>query len=56
MAVFGADGRPVAGLTAAGPVQRMTHEWIRVMAAELRDPVAAASAELRQVGYRLRKY
>ena len=56
MAVLGADGRPVAGLTAAGPVQRMTPEWIRVLAAELRDPAAAASTELRQVGYRLRRY
>jgi DNA-binding IclR family transcriptional regulator len=53
---LGADGRPVAGLTAAGPVQRMTPEWIRVMAAELRSPVAAASAELCQASYSLRKY
>jgi len=56
MAVLGAHGQPAAGLTAAGPVQRMTPEWIRVMAAELRGPVAAASAELCQVKYSLRRY
>ena len=51
MAVLGADGRPAAGLTVAAPAQRMTPEWIRVIAAELRAPVAAASAELCQVKY-----
>ncbi len=51
MAVLDADGRPAAGLTVAGPVQRMTPEWIRVIATELRAPVAAGSAELRQIGY-----
>lgn len=56
MAVLGAHGQPAAGLTAAGPVQRMTPEWIRVMAAELRGPVAAASAELCQVKCSLRRY
>jgi DNA-binding IclR family transcriptional regulator len=52
MAVLGADGHPVAGLTAAGPVQRMTPQWIRVLAAELREPISAASAELSEVRYR----
>jgi IclR family acetate operon transcriptional repressor len=51
MAVLGADGRPAAGLTVAAPAQRMTQEWIRVIAGELRAPVEAASAELCQVKY-----
>lgn len=52
MAVLDADGRPAAGFTVAGPMQRMTQEYVHALARELRPVVAEATAELRQVGYR----
>jgi DNA-binding IclR family transcriptional regulator len=52
MAVLDADGRPGAGITVAGPMQRMTPGYLHAIAGELRDVVAAATAELLQVRYR----
>jgi DNA-binding IclR family transcriptional regulator len=51
MAVTDTDGRPTAGVTVAGPMQRMTPGYIRVIVRELRGTVAAATAELLQVRY-----
>jgi DNA-binding IclR family transcriptional regulator len=51
MAVLDADGRPAAGFTVAGPMQRMTQEYVQALARELRPVVAEATAELLQVGY-----
>jgi DNA-binding IclR family transcriptional regulator len=51
MAVLDADDRPAAGFTVAGPMQRMTPEYVQALAQELRPVVAEATAELRQVGY-----
>lgn len=51
MAVTDTDGRPTAGVTVAGPMQRMTPGYVRAIAAELRCTVAAATAELLQVRY-----
>ncbi len=51
MAVLNADGRPAAGFTVAGPMQRMTQEYVHALARELRPVVAEATAELRQVSY-----
>jgi DNA-binding IclR family transcriptional regulator len=51
MAVLDADGRPAAGFTVAGPMQRMTREYMQALARELRPVVAEATAELLQVGY-----
>jgi DNA-binding IclR family transcriptional regulator len=52
MAALDADGRPAAGITVAGPMQRMTPGYVHTLAGELRDVVAAATAELLQVRYR----
>ena len=52
MAVLDADDRPAAGLTVAGPMQRMTQEYVQALARELRPVFAEATAELLQVGYR----
>lgn len=52
MAVLGVDRRPAAAVTVAGPVQRMTPQWLSMLAGELRAPVAAATAELTGIGYR----
>lgn len=49
MAVPDNDGRPAAGVTVAGPLQRMTPAHVQVIVRELRGTVAAASAELIQV-------
>jgi DNA-binding IclR family transcriptional regulator len=49
MAVLDTDGRPAAGITVAGPMQRMTQVYIRALARELRGTVAAATAELLQL-------
>ena len=49
MAVPGADGRPAAGFTVAGPMQRMTPGYVGALAEALRDSVAAATAELLQL-------
>ena len=49
MAVLDTDGRPAAGITVAGPMQRMTQAYIRALARELRGTVAAATAELLQL-------
>jgi len=49
MAVLGADGRPAAGFTVAGPMQRMTPGYVGALAAALHDGVAAATAELLQL-------
>jgi IclR family transcriptional regulator, acetate operon repressor len=51
MAVLDADGRPAAGITVAGPMQRMTREYVQALARELRPAVAEATAELLQVRY-----
>jgi DNA-binding IclR family transcriptional regulator len=51
MAVLDADGRPAAGFTVAGPMQRMTQEYVQALSRELRPVVAEATAELLQVGY-----
>jgi IclR family acetate operon transcriptional repressor len=52
MAVPGADGRPTAAFTVAGPMQRMTQGNMQAIARELRGTVAGAAAELRGVRYR----
>jgi DNA-binding IclR family transcriptional regulator len=52
MAVTDTDGRPTAGVTVAGPMQRMTPVYVRAIVRELRGTVAAATAELLQVRYR----
>jgi len=49
MAVLDADGRPAAGVTVAGPMQRMAPGYVQALVRELRGTVAAASAELLQV-------
>jgi DNA-binding IclR family transcriptional regulator len=49
MAVLDSDGRPAAGITVAGPMQRMTPAYVHALARELRDVVVAATAELAQV-------
>jgi DNA-binding IclR family transcriptional regulator len=49
MAVLGADGRPAAGFTVAGPMQRMTPGYVGALAEALHDSVAAATAELLQL-------
>jgi IclR family acetate operon transcriptional repressor len=49
MAVLGADGRPTAGFTVAGPMQRITPGYVGALAAALHDSVAAATAELLQL-------
>src|SRR6516164_1830697 len=49
MAVLGADGRPAAGFTVAGPMQRMTPGYVGALAGALHDGVAAATAELLQL-------
>ncbi|HLH82766.1 MAG TPA: IclR family transcriptional regulator [Trebonia sp.] len=51
MAVLAADGRPAVGFTAAAPLQRMTPAYVQALARELREIVAAATAELAQVRY-----
>jgi DNA-binding IclR family transcriptional regulator len=47
MAVTDTDGRPTAGVTVAGPMQRLTPGYVRAIVLELRGTVAAAAAELR---------
>lgn len=49
MAVIDADGRPAAGITVAGPMQRMTQEYVQALARELRPVVRQATAELLQM-------
>jgi DNA-binding IclR family transcriptional regulator len=49
MAVLDTDGRPVAGVTVAGPMQRMAAGYVHGIVRELRGTVAAATAELLQV-------
>jgi len=49
MAVLDIDGRPAAGVTVAGPMQRMTSGYVQAIVRELRSTVAAASADLLQV-------
>jgi DNA-binding IclR family transcriptional regulator len=51
MAVLDADGRPAAGITIAGPMQRMSPVYVRSLALELRDVAKAATGELVQVRY-----
>jgi IclR family acetate operon transcriptional repressor len=51
MAVTDTDGRPTAGVTVAGPMQRMTPGYVRAIVRELRGTVSAATAELLQVRY-----
>jgi len=48
MAVPDAGGRPVAAFAVAGPMQRMTQDYVRAIARELHGVVAAASADLRE--------
>lgn len=52
MAVLDTDGRPAAGVTVAGPMQRMAPGYVHAIVRELRGTVAAASAELSQVRVR----
>jgi len=47
MAVTDTDGRPTAGVTVAGPMQRLTPGYVRAIVLELHGTVAAAAAELR---------
>jgi DNA-binding IclR family transcriptional regulator len=51
MAVTDTDGRPTAGVTVAGPMQRLSPGYVRAIVRELRGTVAAAAAELLQVRY-----
>jgi DNA-binding IclR family transcriptional regulator len=51
MAVLGKDGRPVAGVTVAGPIPRMTAAYLQALAAQLRGQVAAATAELARIEF-----
>jgi DNA-binding IclR family transcriptional regulator len=51
MAVTDTDGHPTAGVTVAGPMQRLTPGYVRSIVQELRGTVAAAAAELLQVRY-----
>jgi DNA-binding IclR family transcriptional regulator len=49
MAVLDTEGRPAAGVTVAGPMQRMAPGNVHTIVRELRGTVAAATAELLQV-------
>lgn len=51
MAVTDTDGRPTAGVTVAGPMQRLSPGYVRAIVRELRGTVAAAVAELVEVRY-----
>jgi len=51
MAVTDTDGRPTAGVTVAGPMQRLSPGYVRAIVRELRGTVAAAAAELVEVRY-----
>jgi hypothetical protein len=50
--VLDSGGRPTAGFTVAGPMQRMTQGYMLAIARELRTTIAGAAAELRQIRYR----
>lgn len=49
MAVLDQDERPAVAFTVAGPLQRMTPDYVTAVARDLRTVVAAAAADLREV-------
>lgn len=49
MAILDQDERPAGAFTVAGPMQRMTPEYVRAIARDLRAVVAAATVDLRDV-------
>lgn len=52
MAVLDQDGRPAVAFTVAGPLQRMTRDYVQAIARDLAAVVTAATADLRAVRYR----
>jgi len=52
MAVLDQDNRPAAAFTVAGPLQRMTPDYVTAIARDLDTVVVAAAADLREVRHR----